>query len=168
VLSFTSIPATVTRKMTAAFKDNLAANGVLVIEPDRTNRLRVRHGLTTDMSALTTREISLVRIADVLLQDISVGMDSAGLIGAPIDADMTTRVKGALMGILEQEVQANTIDAYDSVFVRQQSSPSGDPSIIECQFRYKPSIPLNYIQVTFSLDMNTGAATLADDTDQTA
>jgi hypothetical protein len=168
VLSFTSIPATVTRKMTAAFKDNLAANGVLVIEPDRTNRLRVRHGLTTDMSALTTREISLVRISDVLLQDISVGMDQAGLIGSPIDADMTTRVKGALMGILEQEVQANTIDAYDAVFVRQQSAPSGDPSVIECQFAYKPAIPLNYITVTFALNMNTGVVTNPDDTDQTA
>lgn len=164
VNSFASIPASVTQKMTMAFKNNLSANGVCVIEPDRTGRLVVRHGLTTDMSALTTREISLVRISDVLLQNVQVGLDNSGLIGEPIDENMTTRVKGALLGLLEAEVSANTIVSYAAVLVRQQALPNGDPSVIECQFSYKPAVPLNYITVKFSLNLNTGAVSVDDNT----
>lgn len=156
VRSFDSIPSSIQQKMTVPFKNNLSASGVCVIETDRLDRLVVRHAVTTDMSALNTREISLVRIADVLLQDIQVGLDTSGLIGDPIDAEMTIRVKGALVGLLEQAVDENTIVSYTQVLVRQLALPGGDPSVIECQFAYQPAVPLNYIVVKFTLNLLTG------------
>lgn len=156
IRSFDSIPASVRQQMTLAFKNNLSANGVLVIETDRLDRLVVRHAVTTDVSALNTREISMVRISDVLSQDIQVGLDTSGLIGAPIDEEVTVRVKGVLTGLLEQAVASNVIVAYANLLVRQQALPNGDPSVIECQFAYRPAVPLNYITVKFSLNMSTG------------
>jgi hypothetical protein len=156
IRSFDSIPASVHQAMTLAFKNNLSASGVCVIETDRLDRLVVRHAVTTDMAALNTREISLVRIADVLSQNIQVGLDSSGLIGDPIDDEMTVRVKGALLGLLERAIMDNVIVSYAQVLVRQQVLPNGDPSVIECQFAYKPAVPLNYITVKFTLNLTTG------------
>lgn len=162
---FNGLPPALAQQQTKAFKDGLSKAGVSVVEQTRGGTLQVRHGLTTDMSALTTREISLVRIGDVLFELVQTGMDAAGLIGQPIDADMTTKVKGALTGILERAVLDGVIIDYGAVAVRQQTLPSGDPSVIEAQFAYKPAIPLNYITVTFAIDLTSGelAATEADE-----
>jgi hypothetical protein len=167
VTGFNSIPPALAQLQTKSFKDNLSKAGVSVVEQTRTGTLAVRHGLTTDMSSLTTREISLVRTGDVLFELVQTGMDAAGLIGEPIDVDMTTRVKGALTGILERAVTDSVIRAYTDVAVRQQSLPSGDPSVIEAQFAYSPLVPLNYITVTFAIDLSSGDITATDNTEET-
>ena len=158
--SFVSLPASVQQKMSRKFKDDLSVAGVCVIETDRLNRLVVRHAVTTDVSSLTHREISLVRISDVLSQNLQVGLDNSGLIGQPIDDEMTMRVKGALLNLLERAVADNVIVGYIQVLVKQQSLPNGDPSVIECQFAYRPAVPLNYILVKFSLNMTTGMSSM--------
>jgi hypothetical protein len=168
VTGFNGIPPALAQLQTKSFKDNLSRAGVSVVEQTRTGTLSIRHGLTTDMSSLTTREVSIVRTGDVLFELVQTGMDAAGLIGEPIDADMTTKVKGALTGILERAVTDTVIRAYTDVAVRQQSLPSGDPSVIEAQFAYAPLVPLNYITVTFAIDLNSGDITATDNTDDTA
>ncbi len=164
--TLTGIPSQIKQKMSRAFMDNLAQNGVTVIEVNRANRLVVRHGLTTDTSSIVSKEISMVRIADVLLSDIQVGLENAGLIGSPIDDEMSTVVKSNVIGILEAEVADSVIVTYGNVLVRQLALPNGDPSVIEVQFSYKPAVPLNYITVSFSLDLNSGAITSSTDEDE--
>jgi hypothetical protein len=164
---FNGFPAVLAQAQTTAFKNSLSSSGVCVAQINRSGQMVVRHGLTTDMSALTTREISLVRIGDVLLQSVQTGMDAAGLIGQPIDSDMTTKVKGALTGILELAVTNNVINAYGNVAVQQQALPNGDPSVINVTFAYQPSVPLNYITVTFAIDLNSGDFTNTTTTDTT-
>jgi len=165
VTGFNGLPPALAQLQTKSFKDSLSKAGVSVLEKSFGGALQIRHGLTTDMSALTTREISLVRIGDVLFEMVQTGMDAAGLIGQPIDADMTTKVKGSLTGILERAITDNVIDAYDGVAVRQQTLPTGDPSVIEAQFAYRPAVPLNYITVTFAIDLTSGQIT--DTTNET-
>jgi hypothetical protein len=167
VTGFNGLPAVLAQQQTKAFKDSLSKAGVSVLEQIQSGALQIRHGVTTDMSGLTTREISLVRVGDVLFELVQTGMDSAGLIGQPIDADMTTKVKGALTGVLETAVSNNVIDSYGNVVVRQQPLPSGDPSIIEAQFAYAPAIPANYITVSFAIDLTSGAFTNTTDTTTT-
>jgi hypothetical protein len=163
---FNGIPPALAQIQTKSFKDGLSQAGVAVVEQTRTGTLSVRHGVTTDMSGLTSREISLVRTGDVLFDLVQTGMDAAGLIGEPIDADMTTKVKGSLTGILERAVTDSVIRAYTDVAVRQQQLPSGDPSVIEAQFAYAPLIPLNYITVTFAIDLNSGELTATENPDE--
>jgi len=40
--------------------------------------------------------------------------------------------------------------------VAQQQYPGGDPTVITATFSYVPSVPLNYIEVTFSIDLSAG------------
>lgn len=158
------LPAAVFQKMSRAYKDNLSRNGICVFEQNRNNDVNCRHGVSTDMSSLNTREISLTRIADTLYSAIQAGMDNAGLIGEAIDLEMTSRVKGAMSGILEQaKLQAVIVD-YQSLAARQQVLPSGDPTVIEVKFQYKPAVPLNYITVAFSIDLTTGVVNLGNET----
>ena len=157
----TSMPLTIQQKMSKAFMDSLAIGGTLVLMLNRNGRLTVRHGITTDPTSLLTREISLVRIGDTLLVDVQQALDAAGLIGEPITADTTTQVQSILVGALEQEMANQVIVSYAGVSVLQQSLPTGDPSVIDCRFSYKPAAPLNYITVEFSLDMTFGQLTPA-------
>lgn len=153
---FAGVPSSVFQKMTRSYKDNLSKSGVSVVEVVRDLSLVVRHGVSTDISAVNTREISLTRIADTLFQIVQSGLDNSGLIGEPIDANMTTQVKGALTGLLEQSVSTEVIVGYANLQVRQQVLPNGDPTVVECKFDYRPALPLNYITVAFSINLDTG------------
>jgi hypothetical protein len=162
--SFSGIPASVAQKQTTAFKNGLSSKGVMVIQDTPSGRLECRHGVSTDMSSLTTRELSLTRIADTLLKSMQQGLDNAGMIGDPITSDTPTRVKGIMVGLLEQLTSTGTINAYGSVVVRQQALPTGDPSVIQCKFAYQPAVPLNYITVQFAIDLSSGFVTSSDNT----
>jgi hypothetical protein len=164
ISGFTGLPASVFQKMSKSYKDSLSRNGVAVLEVTRANELNCRHGVSTDMSSDITREISVTRIADTLYAAIQTGMDAAGLIGEPIDLEMTTRVKAAITGILEQQVTQRVIVSYGNLAVRQQTYPTGNPTVIEVQFSYVPALPLNYITVSFSIDLSSGATTLGNET----
>lgn len=150
---FRGIDSAKQQEMGRSAMNELSSSGVTVIEMDRRSRLMVRHGVTTDFSALNTREISLVRINDAVHQGMQIGVENANLIGAPIDAEMVVRVQGVLQSILEQMVIARTIVSWRGLNVTQQST---DPSVIEARFEYRPAIPLNYIVVSYSLDLSTG------------
>lgn len=154
--SFSGLPAAISQAMTRSFMDTLSKSGVSVSTINDSGQLIVRHGVTTDFSSTLTREISLVRIGDTLLQMVQSGMSASGLIGEPITADMTMNVKAAVTGILEQAVTDAVIVSYANLAVKQAST---DPSVIEATFAYKPAVPLNYIVVKFAVDLTTGDTT---------
>lgn len=161
IAGFSGLPASVTKLQTRSFKDNLSSKGVLVAEVDRQNRFIVRHGLSSDTSSVLTREISITRARDFLFEALQIGLDNSGLIGSPITGETTIRVKGAVQGILDVALNRGVFIAYSDIAVRQQVLPSGDPSIIEVKFAYQPAVPLNYIKVSFSIDLSSGLTTLA-------
>lgn len=142
--------------MTPAFMNTLGAAGVTVVYKNRQGALQVRQGLTTQMSAINTREISLVRQSDSLLLLLQSGLESSGLIGSPITATMVATVQGAITSILQQAVNSSVIIAWTNLSVIQQAYPGGDPTIIAASFSYAPALPLNYITVTYSIDLSNG------------
>lgn len=160
VQGFSGIPTATATTLTETNKDILAVSGVSVIEPDRSSRLRVRHGLTTNFDGgVLTREISLVRAQDALYNLLQTGMENSGLIGIPIGANTALQVKSIVAGQLETAKSSQIIEDYNSLQVREQSPPSGDPTVIEVMFAYKPMWPLNYILVNFTVDTTTGDTT---------
>lgn len=156
IRSFTGVPPVVQQSMTLSANNTMSQAGVAVTEVNRLGQMVVRHGVTTNPTTLTSREISLVRVADTLFQLVQSGLDYVGLIGQPIDSDMPTKIKGAVSTILENALQSEVIQAWGNLLVRQQSLPNGDPTVIEVQFAYAPAVPLNYIQVRFAIDLTTG------------
>jgi hypothetical protein len=156
VPGFAGITASEAQLMTPAFMNSAAAAGACVVFQNRSGALAVRHGVTTDMSALNTREISIIRQGDALLVALQTGLDNSGLIGTPITANTVATVQGAIVSILQQAVLQGTILAYTNLTVSQNTYPAGDPTIISASFTYAPSVPLNYIQVTYAIDLTTG------------
>jgi hypothetical protein len=156
VLSGFSLTQAEIQWMTNAFMNNLAASGISIVYQNYQGALQVRHGLTTNMSALNYREISMVRQSDALLIAVEQGMQVSGLIGTPIIATTVATVQAALIGILQQQMNSGVIQNFINVTANEQQSPGGDPTIIACSFQYLPAIPLNYITVTFSINLTSG------------
>lgn len=137
-----------------ALKNQYAQAGVAVAEVDRLNRLVVRHGVTTDPSNVNTREAAVVRARDTLVSLVSNGFAESDLVGQPIDDEVLFVVKSTMQGFLETAVDVEMIVNYSGLAVRQRST---EPSVVEVKFAYKPAYPLNYIAVSFSIDMATAA-----------
>ena len=142
-----------------SLKNQYAAAGVSITEQDRFNRLTIRHGVTTDTTNVNTREPSVVRARDGLVRALTESAATSGLIGQALDDDLLLSVKSNVQGVLENSVSDDVIVAYDGLTVRQSVS---DPSVVEVKFAYKPAYPLNYIVISFSIDMSSGTTDLAD------
>lgn len=162
IRSFSGIPVSVLSNMSTANKNTWSSKGVSVAEVDRTGRLIIRHGVTTDPSSIENREISVVRCQDALFNLLLSSLSQADLIGDPITANTPLSVKGIIAGALETALTDDTIQDYTNLLVRQQTLPTGDPTVIECTFTYAPTFPLNYITVVFTLDLTTGDLNVTD------
>jgi hypothetical protein len=157
VNSFSGIPARVQKLQTKSFKDSLSRAGVAVAEINRQNVLVCRHGVSTDVSSVLTREFSITRQNDALYYLLYDGIDRTGMVGGPITVDTVLSVKGVVVGILENAKANQIIVDYQAPAVRQQVLPTGDPTSIEVKFAWLPAVPLNYIVVSYAIDLNTGA-----------
>lgn len=155
---FQGIPSSVLGGMTKAYKDQLSDAGVAVVEYGYDQALLCRHGTTTDRSNVYTRELSLVRARDSMVELILRTIERSSLVGSAIDNETMARVKGVLQGCLETAVAARIIISYSGLKVRQ--SPD-DPTVIEVKFQYKPAYPLNYVVISFTISTLTGAADIA-------
>lgn len=165
VQGFSAITASVLKTLTVTNKDTLAKGGVAVVEPDRAGRLRVRHGLTTNYAGgVLNREISLIRSQDALYNLLQDTMENSGLIGIPITDTTALQVKSIVSGALETAKNSSSglITDYNSLAVRQQAPPSGDPTVIDVRFAYKPPWPLNYILVSFTVDTSNASNTISN------
>ncbi len=141
--------------LTTTLKNQYAQSGITVAEVNRVGRLVVRDDTTTDRANANTRNPSVVRARDAMVTLIRNGFEESGLIGEPIDEDLIYAVKATMSGYLEESVATETIVAYSGLGVRQRPN---NPEVIEIQFSYRPAYPLQYIAITFSIDMTTGVA----------
>lgn len=135
---------------------NLQAAGVLVLSQDGTGPVVVRHGLTTDMTSPYSREISVVAARDRLRDLVYNTLVSAGILGSPITANTPEIVVANITGALELAKGATLIFDYSDVKYR---IPTSNPTAIEVRFAYRPTMPLNYILVQFSVDTASSAVT---------
>ena len=156
VPGFAGLTAAEVQAMTPAFMNAAAAAGACIVFQNRNGGLSVRHGLTTEMGSLNSREISMVRQADALLVALQQGMENSGLIGSPITANTVVTVQGAIVSILQQAINQGVILSYTNLVVAQEIWPGGDPTVIAATFSYAPAVPLNYIEVTFAIDLTNG------------
>lgn len=162
IYSFSGLTLKAAQAASTQNKNTWSAAGVAVAELDRLGRLVIRHGVTTNMATVVTRELSVVRCQDALFNIVHQSLDQANIVGSPITEATPLTVKSIISGALETALADNTIQAYSNLAVRQQTLPNGDPTVIECIFSYQPTYPLNYITVQFTLDLSTGNLTTTD------
>ena len=131
-------------------------NGLSVVEYNRQRQLRVRHGVTTDVSDLLAREWSIVGQEDAMVYRLRDYLDDASLIGQPIYNYTLVNVKASAEAALQSLVRDGLLVDYVGLSVRQLLT---NPDVIEISFGWKPAFPLNYIVLTFSVSLTTGSTT---------
>lgn len=163
-------PATpLTRKTIAGFvniaeseaepqKDQEAQAGLMVCENTNQGTIRVRHGVTTAPTSLVTREWTITGQSDSMVYQLRTFLDGDGLIGGVINALTMPNILASASAALADLVQNGIILGYSGLSVSQLVN---SPDVIEISFAWQPSIPLNYILVSYSIDTTTGNISLA-------
>jgi hypothetical protein len=169
MLASRPVSSSLTRKIVSGFiqitdtrdlnqKNTDAAAGLLVVENSRGNVV-VRHGITLDQTSAARRELSVVRAKHRMIESVRDTLDRQ-IVGQIIaDGQATATVRSSVIGVLEQLRQGRDLVDYSGVEAKLVSL---DPTTIQVRFSYRPSFPLNYVDVKFSIDMTSGTITTSD------
>jgi hypothetical protein len=133
-----------------ADKDADGSHGLMVIE-QKGRAVQVRHSITLDTTNVARRELSVVRAKHNVIESVRTTIDNALPIVADSNSENTLTL--LVIDVLEALRGAREIVAYQDVQARVLT---GDPTIGEVRFSYRPSFPLNYVNVVFALDLTTG------------
>lgn len=158
---FTTIPEVMSEQT-----KNIEANaGICVIEQLRSGQIRVRHGVTTDPTSLYTREWTITGQEDRLAQQVRNYLDTSGVIGSVISSTTLASVKAQTIGALGILKDNGDIQDWRNIQTRQLVNT---PDVIQVQFEWQASIPLNYVLVRYAIDLTTGQVAQAPTTPITA
>jgi hypothetical protein len=137
-------------------KNNDAANGLLVLE-NINNGIRCRQGITVDLAdGSSGQEISVVRSQFVMIESIQQTLDNQ-IIGQIIaNANSPMIVETTINSILQILQGSKIIVGFTAP---NATLTSLNPTTISVSFSYQPAFPLNYINITFGLNLTTGTVT---------
>ena len=122
-----------------------AVAGITILE-DLDPIIRVRQGLTTDMSNVLTRLPTVTQISDYVQQQSRIVLDA--FIGTKFLASRTNEVEVTMTSLFNQLVQAEIVAAYTGISA--DVSPD-DPTVLLFSAYYQPVFPLLYIVMTFNV-----------------
>jgi hypothetical protein len=153
--------SSVTDPRTPAQKNNDAGAGLFVIEQTQ-GLIRCRQSLTLDtVDGPAKSEISVVRAKFLMMESIKQTIDNQ-IIGQIIaDGNSPMVVASAISGVLTLLQSAGAIVAYGTV---NAALTSLNPTIITANFAYRPSFPVDYVNVTFSLDLTNSTVSATNTT----
>ena len=133
------------RQNDAVQKNQLASAGITVLE-DIPNAIKVRHGLTTDMSNIVTKTPTVIQIADEVQQLARQALDS--FVGVKFLPTITSQIEGTLSMVMKSLVRKEIIAGYTGISANVNPD---DPTVAEVEAYYQPVFPLLYLVVTFNL-----------------
>jgi hypothetical protein len=141
ILGFTRLP----RTMDPIEMNQTSVSGITLLE-DLDPIIRIRQGLTTDMSTLLTRLPTVTQIADFTQQQSRQVLDS--FVGTKFLSSRTNEVEVSMTGLFKQLVQAEIIGAFTGISAEVDPD---DPTILRFESFYQPIFPLLYLVLTFNL-----------------
>jgi hypothetical protein len=141
VQGFTRLP----RILDPVEANQTATAGITLLE-DLDPIVRIRQGLTTDMSTILSRLPTVTQIADYVQQSARNTLDV--FIGTKFLASRTNDVEVSLTSMFNQLVQAEIVGAFTGITAEVDPD---DPTILRVEAFYQPIFPLLYIVVTFNL-----------------
>ena len=133
------------RVLDAVEQNQVAVNGVTVIE-DRATYLRVRQGLTTDMSSVLTKLPTIVTIVDTVQQQSRATLER--FIGIKFLPGILSQIEGQMSNTLKKLVDAQILSAYTGV---KASIDAADPTTVDAEAWIAPVFPILYVIIQFSL-----------------
>lgn len=141
IQGFTRIP----RIMDPVEANQTAVAGITILE-DLDPIVRIRQGLTTNMTNVLTRLPTVIQIADFVQQQSRAILDS--FIGTKFLASRPNEVVVSMTGLFRSLVQAEIVGAFTGMTA---SIDQDDPTILVFEMFYAPIFPLLYILITFNL-----------------
>ena len=140
------------RQLDAVQQNQLAVKGVTILE-DQPPFIRVRHGLTTDMTGATTdgnaklsQLPTIMLIADEVQQQTRDTLSV--FIGVKFLPGVLSQIEGKLSAMLRGLVTAQIITAYTGV---SATPDSADATTADVSAWYSPVLPLLFVMVQFNL-----------------
>jgi hypothetical protein len=137
------------RTLDAVEQNQVAVQGVTVLD-QRGSVIRIRQGLTTDMSNILTKLPTVITIADQVQRSARRDLDR--FIGVKFLPGVLAQIEGQLSTTLKALKNAEIIAAFTGI----QARTTADPTIVEIEAFYQPVFPLLYIVITFNLRSNLG------------
>jgi len=113
---------------------------------DKPPFIRVRHGLTTDMTNVLTKLPTIVLIADEVQRQSRQLLEN--FIGIKFLPGILSQIEGRMAMLMKQLVAAQIITAYTGI---KASTQADDPTSAEIAAYYAPVFPLLYLLLTFHL-----------------
>ena len=132
---------------------NYLPYGISTVYQKRDGNFWVLQGLTTNMTNWLTQEISINAIGDQLSNNIYRDLSNSYLVGGPLTQITLAGVVGTVQNTLINAVSTGLIQSYQNVVY---SVNPATPTTVNVSFQYSPTYPINYIQVTLSLNTQTG------------
>lgn len=136
-------------------QDDDASVGLMVISQNK-GLITVRHSVTTATDQSARRELSVVRAKHRLIESIRDTLDRQIIGNLIADENAPFVVSSAVSGVLAELLQMRDIVDYSPPSARLLSL---EPTTIQVKFSYRPAFPVNYIDVSFSLDLTTQTIT---------
>lgn len=131
------------RTLDAVEANQVASRGVTVIE-ERLPYMRIRHGLTSDMSNTLTKLPTVIQIADDMQRRARAVLDQ--FVGVKFLPQILGQIEGQLSEMFKRAVQGQIITSFTGVSVVLDPA---DPTAVLVEAFYIPVFPLLYIQLTF-------------------
>jgi hypothetical protein len=141
VQGFTRIP----RSLDPVVANQTAMAGITVLE-DLQPLVRIRQGLTTNMTSVMTRLPTITQISDYVQQSSRGALDS--FVGTKFLVSRTNEVVVTMTSLLKGLVAAEIIANFNGVAA---SVSADDPTVLLFDAYYQPIFPLLYLVLTFNL-----------------
>lgn len=141
VQGFTRLP----RILDPIEANQTAVAGITLLE-DLDPIIRIRQGLTTDMSSILSRLPTVTQIADYVQQNSRGTLDS--FVGTKFLTSRTNEVEVSMTALFKQLVAAEIVGAFTGVSAEVDPN---DPTILLFEAFYQPIFPLLYLVLTFNL-----------------
>lgn len=152
ILGFQSI----TDPRAPADKNSDAGSGLMVIEQVG-SLIRCRQANTLDIvNGPPASELSVVRSKFLMVESIKATLDNQVIGNIIADANSPIIVRSAISSVLSILQQSHVIVGYSQV---DAALTSLNPTTITASFSYQAAFPVNYIDVTFSLNLTQGTVT---------
>lgn len=133
------------RQLDAVQANQVASKGVTILQ-DQPPFIKVRHGLTTDMTNILTKLPTIVMIADEVQRQARSVLEV--FVGLKFLPGILSQIEGRLSMMMKALVSAQIITAYTGI---KANVSADDPTVAEVEAFYSPVFPLLYIVLTFHL-----------------
>lgn len=128
--------------------DQIAGGGTMIVMQDTdSGPLKIRHQLSTDVTTVQRRELSITKSVDFFAKTLRDSLiDRIG--GFNITTEFIEGLGMNIQAIIARMVQTNVIASATLTSIEQDSS---NPDTIDINIRVTPLYPCNYIDITLQL-----------------